>query len=319
VRTRSAPLHALAIAADAVARLTARKLGLAVVYHAVGPVPGAPSRELVPALHARLFEEQVRDLKRRYRLVRAAALPAAARSRRRGQRFPLAITLDDDLASHAEEAAPILRRHRIPATFFLTGATLRGPRTFWWERLQAALDRGLGLDDPLLAPVRAHLRARGAPTIHEIGEGVRMLPAAERDALSVALLRRIGGEAHGAGLRAAQVRALAADGFEVAFHTLRHDSLPELDDEALARGLTAGRAALAEVAGRLPATIAYPHGRADARVAAAARRAGFQAGFTTDPHPFRAGADPLLIGRFEPSHTSTARLALRLARATLRR
>jgi peptidoglycan/xylan/chitin deacetylase (PgdA/CDA1 family) len=319
VSVGSVVLHALAVAADGVARLSGRQIGLAVAYHAVGHVPGTPSRELVPALATRVFEAQVRDLKRRYRLVRASALPAAARARRRGQRFPLAITFDDDLSSHAHVAAPILRRHRVPATFFLTGATLDAPRSFWWERLQAAIDRGLSPADPLLAPARERLGARGASTIHELAEGVRTLPPAERDALSVSLLRRIGAERQATGLRAAEVRALVAAGFEVAFHTLRHDSLPELGDEALAHGLTAGRDALAEVAGDLPATIAYPHGKADARVAAAARRAGFQVAFTMDARPFRAGADPLLIGRFEPSFDSKARLALRLARATLRR
>jgi hypothetical protein len=79
------------------------------------------------------------------------------------------------------------------------------------------------------------------------------------------------------------------------------------------------RAAVAAGAGRLPPTTPSPPAGAPPGGAPAARRAGFQAGFTTGPHPFRAGADPLLIGRFEPSHTSTARLALRLARATLRR
>ena len=47
-----------------------------------------------------------------------------------------------------------------------------------------------------------------------------------------------------AGLRAEDVRTLADAGFEVGFHTLRHDPLPQLDDEALRRAMVDGRAEL---------------------------------------------------------------------------
>ena len=61
--------------------------------------------------------------------------------------------------------------------------------------------------------------------------------------------------------------------------------------------------------------LAYPHGGADERVAAAARAAGYAVAFTTAAEAARPGTDELLLGRVECSYRSTSELALRLASA----
>jgi peptidoglycan/xylan/chitin deacetylase (PgdA/CDA1 family) len=96
-----------------------------------------------------------------------------------------------------------------------------------------------------------------------------------------------------------QVGALAGAGFEIGFHTREHPPLPELGDDALARALDDGRSALAAAAGRPLRTIAYPHGRADERVAAAARAAGYSDGFGGPGRSVTACSDRLLLGRTE--------------------
>lgn len=45
--------------------------------------------------------------------------------------------------------------------------------------------------------------------------------------------------------------------------------------------------------------IAYPHGKADGRVAGAARAAGYELGLTGSPTRADPSTDPLLIGRVE--------------------
>jgi peptidoglycan/xylan/chitin deacetylase (PgdA/CDA1 family) len=109
------------------------------------------------------------------------------------------------------------------------------------------------------------------------------------------------------------VHALAAAGYEIGFHTLRHDPLPRLTDEELDRAMRQGRQALEEACGTPLETIAYPHGLADERVAATARRTGYAAGFTTEPHAVTPSSDPLLLGRVWASERSAGHLAVRLA------
>src|SRR5256886_3096402 len=52
-------------------RLTGLRAGLAVMYHRVGEPPGDYAFELVPNLGTRLFESQIRYLRRAFRLVRS--------------------------------------------------------------------------------------------------------------------------------------------------------------------------------------------------------------------------------------------------------
>jgi peptidoglycan/xylan/chitin deacetylase (PgdA/CDA1 family) len=288
------------------------RLGLALCYHRIGDPQGRAGRELVPPLGTAPFATQLRDLRRSYRLVRAGELLEAVAQRRRGEPVPLALTFDDDLASHASVSAPLMRELGVPATFFLGGGTLDGPRGFWWQVLQRALDTGLRLDDPLLPSVQGALEPGG---IYRVSDAVRRLPRAEREALTERLLERIGGEPPEPGLRAEQIRSLVDDGFEIGFHTRDHESLELLGDADLVAALTDGRERLEELAGAPLRTIAYPFGRADARVADAAREAGFAIGFTLGQTPVEEGQDPLLLGRFEPDFAGPGQTAMALARS----
>jgi peptidoglycan/xylan/chitin deacetylase (PgdA/CDA1 family) len=307
-----------AVAAGWVTRFSGRRSGLALMYHAVGEPPGDPSRELVPAHATTLFEAQLRHLERHYRVVPASELLAAAAGRRRGGRLPVAITFDDDLESHRSVAMPVLKRMRLPATFFLSGASLSRPSDFWWERLQRAIDRGVDVT-PALAAAPAAARAASAVAeqpgaIHELAMAIQLLPPARRDEVSGALASLAGSGPSQAGLRAEDVQALADAGFEVGFHTLRHDYLPGLGDSELAAAMRDGGGELERVAGPVR-SIAYPHGGADRRVADAAREAGYSYGFTGSGEAVRPETDPLLIGRIEPSFESVGHFAIQVSRA----
>jgi peptidoglycan/xylan/chitin deacetylase (PgdA/CDA1 family) len=284
------------------ARLSRRGAGVALVYHRVGDPAGDPRRELVPALGRDLFAAQVRHLAAGYRLVEASELLAATRERRRGERFPVAITFDDDLSSHVDGTAPILSAAGATATFFVCGASLHGPHRFWWERLQAALDDGIDLSTLDLEPA----------TIHQAGLRIQSMPPRARDELDARLAELVGPDPEESGLRAEALRRLAAAGFEIGFHTRRHDALPALEDADLAEAMRVGRSELEDVVGPLR-TISYPHGLADTRVATAARGAGFEAGFTGIPAAVTSGSDPLLLGRVSPSYASLGELAFDVA------
>lgn len=307
--------HRLAFLIEWILRFSSRPAGVVVVYHRVGDPPGDPRAELVPALGTQLFEAQARHLGRRFRVVPPSNLLSAVSERRRGERFPAAITFDDDLRSHAEIALPILRRLELPAAFFISGTSLEEPVEYWWQRLQAVFDRGLELP--------AALRASGGSmqnpaTIHGVGRRIEAMTPEERDRVTSNLEAMVGPPAPDGGLQAADVRALVAAGYEIGFHTVRHDPLPSLDDEPLARALRDGRDRLEEAIGAAVTTIAYPHGKADARVGDAARAAGYDFGFTGAAEPVRPDSDPLLLGRINHSYRSVGHFALQLVRALLR-
>ncbi len=76
-----------------------------------------------------------------------------------------------------------------------------------------------------------------------------------------------------------ELRALADDGVEIGSHTCSHPHLTEISDEELGRELTESKTRIADELGRECAYLAYPFGVHDARVRAAALRAGYAASF----------------------------------------
>lgn len=282
------------------------------MYHSVEHIPGDPDHDLVAAMAAGLFEQQLRHLRAHYKVVPAGELVSAVNERRRGERFPVAVTLDDDCRSHITVVLPILKRVGVPATFFLTGAALRQPRSFWWERL-ARVSRHSGAD---VAELLWGPSARGRHSMREIGSQVRNLDPEARLAIEAQIAQVAGDDPSDAGLRVEDVQELAKAGMELGFHTLRHDNLVLMDDEALGRAMVDGREELEAIAGRL-ATICYPYGQVDKRVADVAR-AEFDYGFTTEHAAVTASHDSLLCPRVAASHASVGVVAARIVIALVR-
>lgn len=264
-----------------------------------------------------VFEAQLSLLQSHYRVVPPSTLLDEMRRRRVGQRVPVALTFDDDLRSHVETTLPVLKRLGVPAAFFLCGASLTQPHSFWWEDLQRSVDDGgralLDVAPPMSGGLAAVLAGeRGA--LRSLARAVEDAPPGERSRVA-SDLRRAAGAATGAPLDAEGVRRLVAAGYEIGFHTLRHESLPTLDGAELAQALEEGRAQLEKVTGRPVRMLAYPHGRAADREARAARAAGYACAFTGRPEALRADGNPFLLGRIEPSFDSVEVFEAQLGRA----
>lgn len=179
------------------------------------------------------------------------------------------------------------------------------------EDLQRAVDGKLIAELPHVDTSDAI--ARRPRALIELSGAITRLPASQRADVATALRQAVGPPAADAGLRRVDVRTLTEAGCTVGFHTIRHDLLPSLSDDELASALRNGRADLEAVAGGDLELIGYPYGKADERVAAAARAAGFTLGFTTTRGTVTAEADPMLLPRTVPDLTAHG-LAERLAR-----
>lgn len=310
-----------AVALELALRATRLPSGVALVYHRLGQRAGDPDRDLVPALEIHLFERQLAHLRRHYRLVLASDLLEAAAERSRGAPFPVAITFDDDLSSHARYAAPALNRAGAPATFFLSGASLEGSHRFWWEDLGALFDRGAfdGEARRAVAAAGALSPEAGMSDIREVGRLIEELAPVRRDAVASTLRELVGAHPVRPALSRRDLLELRESGFEIGFHTLRHYALPTLADDALVASLDEGRARLEAVGERPIDILSYPHGAAGPREAEAARLAGYQLAFAgAARHPLpRSG--PRLIGRVDPSIRSLGAFAAQVALALVGR
>ena len=308
-RTATRALRAPMVNGAVRALARARGHRLVLVYHRVGE-PAPAHCEIVPSVPVDVFRAQLQALVETVDLVTLDEVLAdeGMRLAETGCRRPaVAVTFDDDLPSHSAVALAALRDMRVRAAFFLSGRALHGLGPYWFQQLEALLvvhgkarvaallnvPEGGPADLALACERDAHLRRRVA----ELAADIPSLGVLERDAIA----------------------ALAAAGMIVGFHTVDHGILPGMHDAALDDAVTRGRDALAAATGAAVRYFAYPHGKADARSAAAVKRAGFDAAFTGHPEPLRPRDDRHRLGRWEPGPLSVddllVKLAIRLHRA----
>jgi peptidoglycan/xylan/chitin deacetylase (PgdA/CDA1 family) len=204
-----------------------------------------------------------------------------------GDRRPhFGLTFDDDSVTHHDVVLPILLEYQVPATFFLAGRSMHDLPPPWFEVLdRLILDRGTSEVSRWLG-------------IHT-SEPSEMAEACEKDPQ---LQRRLEAEPADTSesLGRGHIEAIVNAGMTIGFHTLHHQRLTELPDDAIDVAMVDGRTELEVVVGEGIPLFAYPHGKADRRIAGRVERAGFLAAWTGSAGAIRPGDDPYLLGRWEP-------------------
>jgi peptidoglycan/xylan/chitin deacetylase (PgdA/CDA1 family) len=241
-----------------------------------------------------------------------ASLPARA----------LAITFDDGYADNYHIALPILRKHRMSATFFVASDFIDGGR-MWNDTITEALRHTEKTELDLSAfgmgrqvVVAPDERRR---TIYQLLRLLKYMPMSERDAA----VQRVA-ESCGAPLptdlmmTSAQLRELRSAGMLIGGHTRSHPILAQIDDASAREQILGGRECLESVLGEPVTLFAYPNGKPQqdygARHAEMVRAAGFAAAVTTAPGMARCDADTFQLPRFTPWDRTPLRFGLRLAR-----
>lgn len=98
-----------------------------------------------------------------------------------------------------------------------------------------------------------------------------------------------------------QIIELDNDGFEIFSHTFSHPVLAKIPNSMLEAELANSKITLEKILGHKVYAISYPHGAHDQRVCDAAKRAGYQLGFTIEPQIIDNLTDDMQIGRFHVS------------------
>lgn len=249
---------------------------------------------------------------------------AWARAQRgdRPDRPVLALTFDDGEADNFVYARPVLARHDLRASFYVASDHVDRQEPIWHDALGFALlgaqgDAADELAQALGGPVRPD-------TIGARLEAAKAMPPAARAKLVQAAVLRTG--AHPPDwarlMTWEEIRALHAEGHEIGAHSCTHPLLPQCDDAQLERELRASKARIEAQVGAPVTTFCYPNGDADARVAAAAKDAGYDCAVTTTWGRNAPDAHPWLLARCDMNaehvvdrtgRLSEARLALRMS------
>lgn len=233
----------------------------------------------------------------------------------------LVITFDDGYADNAEVALPILQRHGLVASFFVSTGFLNGGR-MWNDSViecvrachQQEIDLeyfGIGRCSLTTAADRRHAIGALLPRI-------KYLSLAEREE-SIATLQRICGVTElptDLMMRSEQVREMHCSGMEIGAHTVRHPILTTLSTSEAEREISEGRSQLQTIIDSPVDMFAYPNGKPgrdyDHSHVLLIDRLGFRGAVSTAPGAARSGDDLFQLPRFTPWGDSMASWSARL-------
>ncbi len=229
-------------------------------------------------------------------------------------RPPVVVTVDDGYADFYTVAFPLLRRHGIGATVFVTTGFIAGRCWFWWDRLSyllRAAPRGerrftvagvTAHGDPAAVEARRALWRVFANHLSTLPDDDKETALADlAEALQVALPAQAPPEY--AGMTWDQIRELADHGMTLGAHTLSHPVLSRVDNDRAWQEISRSRDELAEQIGRDVVWFCYPQGLpTDFRpeTVELVRQAGFRGCFTAFPDPFHDG-HPYTLPRYSVS------------------
>ena len=217
------------------------------MYHGVCDNAAIPP-EINFHLPGRIFDRQMRALRRRYRVV---PLIDVVNRLDRGERLEKAtvITFDDGYRNNATQAAPVLARLGLPYTVFVntkyvgTSDWLPLNKIYWaWFERQ--------IDSEQMKELRKQVRSRPAAEFSRI---LQELPPTRAGDLAK-------GEESFAMLDWVEAREMARAGAHFASHTHSHCNMAAESKESQERELEISRDLIEKNLPRQPALFAYPYG-----------------------------------------------------------
>jgi peptidoglycan/xylan/chitin deacetylase (PgdA/CDA1 family) len=243
------------------------------------------------------FDRHLSFLKRYFEVVPLGELVDDQAIRRPARRPRCAITFDDGWRDNYDLALPILRKHDVPATIFLTADFIGTERAFWHSQLIYLLLHGdlsrFLLDPRVLAAypdaVGDGLRRCTGATRAVCADDVDMLVETVKATCDEGVIDDLVETLiPAAGLRKPlfperrffldwdQVQEMAASGFEVGSHGCSHRIMTRLSIHEASDELARSKAQIESRVGREVKHFAFPNEDANAALTGLAARAGYR-------------------------------------------
>ncbi len=265
---------------------------LVLAYHRITD-PGDPAAypldlDIISATPTE-FEAQLRMLGEQANPVSLEQIADAVAGRGTLPERPVAVTFDDGFSDTFEVAFPLLQRHRVPATVFVSTGHIESPEPYWFEFAAHLMlripPRALVLDEcPAGLPHAADIAAR-RESIHRLHRVLKACDATRRRALVEQWRQRFAADlderalALGRSITRAQIEEMARAGISFGSHTISHPNLSLASDAAIELELRGSKSALEAILGRRVRTLAYPFGvpgTYDPRAIRIARECGYE-------------------------------------------
>lgn len=209
---------------------------------------------------------------------------------------PTVIFFDDGFKDVLQNALPVLQKHSIPATVFITTGLIEKTDFLWT----------LGVRHILLTKSLSHDLIEGKVIeLKKLFMPDREKKISEMQKDDNFTLNPLDFNVF---LSWDEVRQLSQNNFEIASHGVRHEKLTELNDPELKRELADSKAILETKTGLKIEGLSYPYGRHNERVIQFAKSGGYSFGLSTllGSNSFSyIQSSPFQIKRINPEESKT--------------
>lgn len=279
------------------ANVCRRKTEMILMYHNILARHRAVDRDYAASgLPVQCFEQQLDWLLRCRQVVPLSDYLEMKEQAKPSFRNLVALTFDDGLGSTFERVYPLLQRHSLPATFFVSTSHLQPGKLLWFSYLNAlcfesdytSIDVAGSSFGLSTAEERKRTR-RSLGAMARAGSNAKALI----DDLTAAYPLPADLVAEYGGLSSAQLSLFGkSDLIECGAHTVNHPYLDQLSREEQEGEIVSSRQQLSALTGRDVRYFAYPNGDYNHDTLALLKQEGFDAAFAT--HRQRLGIDKRL-------------------------
>jgi peptidoglycan/xylan/chitin deacetylase (PgdA/CDA1 family) len=305
---------------------TARLLGgsywlRCVVFHHIATSPSPFTAGISVSVTPKTFEDAMRFIAAHYAPVSLEDALSQSDAHRLPKRA-LLVTFDDAYASVAEWAAPLCRKYRVPAVFFVNAAFLDNQRLAP-DNLVCYVASALGLGAvQVAARTVPGWESRKLNTLADVfGRFFPSITLAERGAFLDALRQkarvdegRLASEAK-LYLTSKQLRGLQAFDFEIGNHTYTHTHCRRFSNLEFTAEIDRNKTELEAVTGSKVRSFSQPYGSSEDLTPALVerlQRSGHRAAFLSESVANARGADPMSLDRVSTSAEGDENLFLEI-------
>ena len=252
------------------------------------------------------FEKQLEYMKSHYSVIGAQQLYDLLQEKNRFPKKAAMITFDDGYKDNFKNAYPILKKHGIPATMFLTSGPIDRREPFWWEEIGCVASRIFAETKKKEIVVDASGRITCRPDgIPDLVEQLKDVPNAVRKNMVAKLIDEYSIEVPPSLVEEQvltwdEAREMAEGGIHFGAHTVDHPILAKLAIEEACNQIRESRDCVRKHLGEEVFSFAYPNGKREdynQEITAYLKRTGFKAAFTTIPSINGKKTDAMEMGR----------------------
>ncbi len=230
-------------------------------YHAVSDDPMPHVRHLYPVIPVAVFEASLRYLKQNHTFVDYAQLHAHVFN---GAPLPpraVHLSFDDGYAECFTVVRPLLLKHGVPCTFFLTTGLIDNKILFYRNKQSLCIERLNGVDCQFSnLPAEVPVFENSAAFISWLKD-LRLPDETLIDAVCEAL--GVDWPAFLAErqpyLTSSQIRQMQVEGFTIGAHTVTHRKLIDLSPDEIENEMAASCRAVQVIAGQAAVPFSFPH------------------------------------------------------------